>query len=472
MNYNRTFIIGKIYSNPQYTLDLLNGTIYINPLASFGVANLSSMKKDIQNKYRGDLNEGLSTNTNMNNLASINRAVSFFQDIGGIPRNVNSIGEIDSRFLSENIYCLSALFFDSEKRELIKLNDKMSQFADNKNGLAIVIYNVEEFLNRIIRTLSNSLGSPYWIAYGLVNYDFDEHSNFEADEFTKERSFSYQQEFRIAINILENNFRVRKNINTLKYNSKEGTLSLNIGSIRDIAFVLPVEDYINLNFPDCYQWIKKVQPAKICNFYPPVKNEISYICPLMRVDGTILISENALYPVMRDLNVFLINRKRLKETLMSNPINNMFFLSVIETYFSRLLDIYKSIKDKNSLHQMLTAIMQYMLALKISDCAGVHLQVENEKIKALYEDMCIHDVSLIDESLYEIIQKAQMQPQSSDFAVLVSLSKQTSFVEYEYEGKKYVRVEIAQDGTLPSGKTVKNGEAIWVEVSNVKFIGY
>lgn len=112
--------------------------------------------------------------------------------------------------MSENVYCLSALFYDSENGELLKLNEKMFQFTDNTQGLAIVIYDVEKFLYRIIQTLSESIGSPYWIAYDLVDYDFNEYSNGEIDEFTKEQVFSYQQEFRIAINILEDNIRIRQ----------------------------------------------------------------------------------------------------------------------------------------------------------------------------------------------------------------------------------------------------------------------
>ncbi|MCD8379688.1 MAG: hypothetical protein LUC95_05115 [Lachnospiraceae bacterium] len=472
MNYDKPFILGKIYSDAKYTMALLNGTIYINPLASFGVGSLFSEKKEMLNKYRGDLNEGLSTNIDVNNPTSINQAITFFQDIGGIPRDANAIGEIDTRFLSENVYCLSALFYDSEKGELLPLNEKLVQFADKKQGLAIVIYDVKQFLYRIIQTLSDSLGSLYWVAYGLVDYDFDEHSNEETDEFTKEQAFSYQQEFRISINLVEDSCRVRKNTGNLKYDSEKGTISLNIGSIRDIAFVLPVEDYINLKFSDGYQWVKTTQPAQICTFYPPLKNQISYICPLIRIDNTIFISENAMYPARRNLNAFSINRKRLEKTLILYSEKDSFFLSVLESYFSRILDICKSKNDEFLLNQMLTAIMYYLLTLNISRCAGIHLEIENGVLNASYRDMCLHDSSLYDGACYEVMQKKILQPKPSDFAVLVSLSNQERFEEYEYEGKKYTRIEVARDGILPSGRAVKKGEAVWVEVSKVKFLGY
>lgn len=472
MNLDKPFILGKIFSDVEYAMNLLNGTVYINPLASFGAGNLNSEKKDMLNKYRGDLNEGLANNTNVSNLDSNNRAITFFQDIGGIPSNVKAVGEIDTRFLNENVYCLTALFYDSIKGELLKPDEKLTQFTDNKQGSAIIIYDVPKFLTRINQTLSDSFGSPYWMAYGLVDYDFNEQSNIESDEFTKEQAYSYQQEFRIVINILESSFSIRKNIRGLKYDSTTGALSLNIGPISDIAFVLSVENYINLQFSDSYQWVKTTKPVKICPFYPPVKNTISYICPLMRVNDIIFISENGMYPVKRDLNAYSINQKRLEKTKIFNPAKDTFFLSILESYFSRVLDIYKSKKDGNLLNQTLTAFMYYMLALNIFNCAGIHLEIENGVLKTSYKNIYLSDVSLTDVTCYKIIKKKLLQIKLTDFAVLLTLTNQTSFNEYEFEGKKYVKVEVSTDGILPSGRFVKNGEIIFVEVSKVKFRGY
>lgn len=471
MRNSKPFILGKIFNNSQYAINLLNGQVYINPLASFGVGNLSNINEEMTNTYRGDLNEGLSTNSSTSNLYN-NQVINFFQDIGGIPLEAGSIGEIDTRFLSENVYCLSAIFFDNEGKELQHLDDKLFQFDDDNKGLAIVIYDVKKFLERLIKTLSDSMGSPYWISYGLVDYDFDKQEDKVTYEFTKEKSFSYQQEFRIAINITEPEYKVRRGTDKMKYDLKSGSLLLNIGSIRDIAFVIPVDDYINLKFPDKYKWLKTTVPDVICDFYPPRKNTISYSCPLIRINEIIFISENAMYPIIRDVNSYSINQRHIRKIISLNPSDDLFFLEILDIYFSRMLDIYKSIGDKFLLEQVLTAFINYMFALNIFSCAGLLLKKENEAFRALYEDINLHDLSLTDESYYEVLQKKEMQPKPTDFAVLVSLSNQSEFEEYEYEGKKYVRVEVAKDGVLPSGENVKAGEAVWVEVSKVKFAGY
>ncbi len=468
----KPFILGKIFNNRQYAINLLNGQVYINPLASFGAGNLSSANKEMTNIYRGDLNEGLSMNSSTSDLYYNNRVINFFQDIGGIPFEADSLGEVDTRFLSENVYCLSAIFFDAERKRLQHLNDKLFQFDDDNQGLAIIIYDVKKFLERVIKTLSDSMGSPYWISYGLVDYNFDKHENKVTDEFTKEKSFSYQQEFRIAINITEPEYKVRRGTDKMKYDLKNGSLLLNIGSIRDIAFTLPIDDYINLKFPNEYQWLKTSLPDMICDFYPPIKNTISYSCPLIRINEAIFISENAMYPIIRNVNSYSINQKHIKKVISLNPSDDSFFLEILNIYFSRMLDIYKSMGDKSLLEQTLTAFLNYMFLLNIFSCAGLLLKKENETFQALYQDIHLHDLSLTDEFNYEMLPKKAMQPKPTDFAVLISLSNQSRFEEYEYEGKKYVRVEVAKDGVLPSGKSVKVGEAVWIEVCKVKFAGY
>lgn len=157
---------------------------------------------------------------------------------------------------------------------------------------------------------------------------------------------------------------------------------------------------------------------------------------------------------------------------MIEPSKDTFFISVAEHYFLRMLDIYKNEGDKTMLDSILTAIMRYMVELNISQCAGVNLKIENGVLKASYEDLQLHDSSLSHDESYEIVQKKTLQPKPTDFAVLITLSDQMDYEEYEYNGRKYVRVEVARDGVLPSGRSVRKGEVVWVEVSKVNFIGY
>ena len=116
MYNNIPFIIGKIFNYSEYADNLLDGKMFINPLAVFGAGELwkpnrdgNKIKSKKFNKYRDDLNEGLIQNINSNNPREIDQLITFYNDIGGIPREANSVGEIDSRFLTENVNCFSAL---------------------------------------------------------------------------------------------------------------------------------------------------------------------------------------------------------------------------------------------------------------------------------------------------------------------------------------------------------------------------
>lgn len=475
MGNNMPFIIGKIFNNGQYADDLLDGKLFINPLSVFGADKLwkpNTDNTDIEpkkfNKYRDDMNEGLIRNIDSSNPRGDNQLITFFNDIGGIPREVNSVGEIDSRFLTENVNCFSALFYDSEKNALCRLDEKILQFADKNNGKAIIIFDVKSFLTRIISTLSDAIGSYFWMSYGLVDYDYEIDDNAELDEFTKEKSFSYQQEFRIVINLQQEIIAIKKN-NNVFFNSEIGTLMLDIGSISDIAFTLSVTDYINYNFSDKFAHVKYNKPDMLCPFYPPFKTEISYMCPLMRTNTSILIGKHAMYPAKKNTNSFTINMKRLLKTRSYMPMNDDFFRSMLELYFSRCLDIYKSKGNSTLLEQMLTGFVYYIMMLGIDTCAGIHVRTINGKLQCSYDDLVIHDNGLINYEDYNQITNNSAKLKPTDFAVAATLSNQTSFEEFEFEGKKYVRVEISEDGKLPSGDEVKAGQVVWIGVSKVEF---
>lgn len=83
-NRSTPFILGKIFNNEKYAENLLNGNLFINPLAVFGAGRLwnpddgekeSTMK--FFNKYRDDLNEGLAKNVNTKRVKTIDQLITF-----------------------------------------------------------------------------------------------------------------------------------------------------------------------------------------------------------------------------------------------------------------------------------------------------------------------------------------------------------------------------------------------------------
>ncbi len=462
------YILAKVFNNATYAAGFLAGKLYINPLTSFGIGNLYDPHEDMTNKYRGDMNEGLKSNIPSEDITSTDSAYNFYKDIDAIPYEGIAIGELDSRFLDEHVLSLLALYYDSENETLIAPDKQMLSFDEKQAGATIIIYNVQEFLRRLTITLTDTLGSPFWFAYGLVDYRLSLNDRHEAYEFTKTKEYKWQQEFRVAINVGTSDFKV--NSNRIEYDSKSGAIIIDIGDITDIAFSLPTIDFINLKFPKKYNGVLHTSPKQICPFYPPTKNTISYACPVMRNKDKWYYGTQALYPIIRDTRNYTVNRLFAERARKMSPETDSLLMELANFNFRHKLDIYKSEFDNENLSSLLSAVVAYMVILQITNLADIHLAVDSEGIHPSYHNLNVTDKRLLDKShSYRTISKHLINPPNTDFAELVSISDDTEFPEYEYEGKKYCRIVVNRNAILSSGQKVTKGEAVWVEVSKVKW---
>ena len=465
---NMNYILAKVFNNATYAETFLTGKLYINTLTSFGIGNLYNPHEDMTNKYRGDVNEGLKSNIPSDDIISTDSAYNFFKGIGAIPYEGIAVGELDSRLLNEHIMSLLALYYDSENKTFIAPDKQMLSFDEKQAGATIIIYNVQEFLRRLSLTLVDTLGSPFWFAYGLVDYCLSSNERHEAYEFTKTKEYKWQQEFRVAVDLGVSDFKVCSN--RIAYDSNSGAIIIDIGDISDIAFSLPTSDFINLKFPQKYNGILHTSPKQICPFYPPKKNTISYACPVRRNNDKWYYGTQAMYPIMRDTRNYAINRFFADKARKMTPETDSFFMELANLYFRHQLDIYKSEFNNENLSSLLSAIVAYMIMLQITSLADVHLAVDSEGIQPSYHNLNVTDKRLLDKAhSYRNISKHPIHPQNTDYAELSSISDDTEFPEYEYEGKKYCRIVVNQNAVLSSGLEVKKGEAVWVEVSKVKW---
>lgn len=74
MNY----ILAKVFNNVSYASDFLAGKLYRFPLTSFGIGNLYQPRKDMTNKYRGEMNEGLGSNIPFKNTLPSDSVYNFY----------------------------------------------------------------------------------------------------------------------------------------------------------------------------------------------------------------------------------------------------------------------------------------------------------------------------------------------------------------------------------------------------------
>lgn len=454
------YLLAKIFNIRSYAEGFLQGKLYINPLVSYGIGNLIIPREDMSNTHRGDLNEGLKTV-----LPSSHSKHCLFNEGKDMPDDIDTIGELDSRFLFEHTMSLFAIHYDKQSGTYIQPDRRMMDFDEKGLGAAVVITKPAEFLFRLFSVLCHNMGSPFWAGYGLVRYVPKEGSFGDRDEFTKTDDYSWQNEFRIAINIGSSDFCTKNN--DIGYDQNNDALLIDIGDISDIAFIVSTAQFTRLNFPEVYRSILFSQPEHILPFYPPFKNQHSFSYPVFRWKNMLFLSQSALYPIKRDTKCYVIN-SNFASSLAELHHTDENRLRIAHMYFSRLLDLYKHPFDHEEMAALLSAIVQYMFILRVKNLADVILEVTEDSIQPLFQGLRLIDTSLLEKDLtYHKYSRVNKAWRPSAFAELAALSDENVFPEYEYQGEKYCRIVVNQEAVLSSGQFVKKGEPVWVKVTKI-----
>lgn len=453
-------LLAKVFNNRSYAEGFLEGKLYINPLASFGIGNLINPRKDMDNDYRGDLNEGTKT-VHPGNCGGH----GFFDSINGLPEKIEVVGDIDSQFLFEHVMSLFAIRYDEQREAYIKPDKRMKDFDDGNEGATVIISNPREFLVRLFATLSHNMASLFWAGYGVVRYVPKDGVFGERDEFTKTDDYSWQNEFRIAIDVGMSAFLAKSEC--IGYDSQNDALRVDIGDISDIAFMVTTDQFVNLDFSES---VFQTPPKPIIPFYPPVKNRTSFSYPVFNWNNTLHVSPMALYPIKRAANQYRINNYFINKVAEMATLDDD-YLKIAHMYFSRLLDLCKCPFDQEEIEALLSAIMHYMRILGIGKLAGITLEIKDGGIQAQYHNMALGDLSLMEvDWMYCKYTRSNGAWKPSAFAEIAALCDDDEFEEYEYQGRRYCRVVVNQDAVLSTGQHVKKGEPVWIEVSKIHWL--
>ena len=126
--------------------------------------------------------------------------------------------------------------FDPDNGKPVPPDSRVSGFGDS----AIVIRDFNEFLIRFGRAIINMF--EYSIEFAdRINY-FELYDNRQLIPlFEKVSSFSYQKELRLA---LAQTVKVDDSYRVLFVSDN---IKLNIGDIRDIAYLIPIDDFLDLS---------------------------------------------------------------------------------------------------------------------------------------------------------------------------------------------------------------------------------
>ena len=215
------FVLIK-FGERQFMLDLFEkGIVYMNTVSYF--------KKLEEDDLRKDPHEGIAS---LKQIISVKlkteSGVVFELTKAGDKPNLNSAQLIEEYPVRGNLYCMYSI-----SPEWVKKHDRFDPRCvdfGNLEPFMVVIHKPAIFLKRVRDALGQLDLSE---RFGEVKY-YDPMANHdELGMFYKSKKFDYQCEFRIYVEEHEN-----------------GPLKLEIGSLKDIAFLVEANENIVFKFED------------------------------------------------------------------------------------------------------------------------------------------------------------------------------------------------------------------------------
>lgn len=482
--YHNKFFLAKVVPEEKYADIFLKGEILMRNLAEFGIDQLIKDESQFQNDYQGDVLEGVSS-FGETPISGFTSEIAKTLETAGIPADSIRYGKLDSRYLDVNILSLYSLLVDEEGK-ICSPNKRLREWGMRdsagdivKGPWIVVITDVFEFMRRISKTIIESFQSPFWFDYDRITYydPADKHTDSEGhahqfihDEFSKTKDYSWQNEFRIVIETLST---VVKTTPAIKYDSETGTMILSIGELGEeqdaIAFKMPYDDFIHLNFPQERKLKMAQQPSKIFSLGLPRPDRLSFYHNVVKISDKIFITKTAMAPVLdsEKEHPFLFRQARAVNELRSTEGKASGYRDIADQYFRKTMALAFG-KDDDLFKTNLHYLFEYMLNLGVCSFAGVTIDEFGVK------DLVIDDSAVCHNNILSEQTKYNRNYSISDAAFLMAYSDERDWSEYEVkEGKlkgRYTRVVVKQDCVLPSGQAVKKGEAVWLAGEKMEWL--
>jgi len=222
---------------------LLDGEVYMRPLYEIGGWGRAKkpLDKQLDNNYRGDLHEGasfvFSKGQDCDHIDNLDSGLA------EIAKQVNNIDD-DAQFFK--VYCLYCLEYDSKHDFFFKPDSRMREFGDT----AVIIKDTCEFIERVGKALFKLYEhfTGFLHPVGYYSYNTTRPTNWL---FEKHESYAYQNELRFAFGqIVRNMYALGPDAdNAMRLVKDTARVTLQIGSIRDIACAIRMDDFLALRFP-------------------------------------------------------------------------------------------------------------------------------------------------------------------------------------------------------------------------------
>ena len=274
------YYLVKIPKTVAFAESLLDGEVYMSPLSSFG--DLEERGEDSENQFRGDVLEGVSHSFSDKDQSS------FFRDaLGEEPSHPSMLGHIATCFLQERVFCLYCLEYSESLSAFIAPDGRVRDFGP----IAVIILDPLAFLRRLVDAMLLEYNDSFWVGAKRVQYvDFTTFTEY--DEFTKQNSYSWQNEYRIALDLSNGRadetawssmtdlcrLMFMKQGGAVDHSAKRTPVALRIGDIRDICATVHTSDLIDLRLP----YDRLNAPQVLTPLEPPRRPVVTAYKPVLR----------------------------------------------------------------------------------------------------------------------------------------------------------------------------------------------
>lgn len=229
----RNYLV-KINSK-QWSDKLLDGSVFMRSVHDFGTWSLTNPTKTdisgLKHGIQGDAGEGIVFRVDPQKGDDyFNR---FSPKLRAMMQDQSYIDEGYIQYLKG--YCMYLLEYSSVDKCFLKPDPRLQGFGDS----AVIILDENTFLQRLLRKMTQLYASQFGYASSRIFY-YPQGYYGPLNEFCKRESYKWQNEFRLCIKIYDKRNMLVQDINPI---------TVDIGSIRDIAVQIPVEDLIALKLP-------------------------------------------------------------------------------------------------------------------------------------------------------------------------------------------------------------------------------
>ena len=287
----KKFIPVKV-TDREWAEKLLDGEVFMRPLYEFGAWNLKKEDKQLNNSFRGM--SGI-----FGEVEECPIYDSFDENVKKYIKQIWYIDDTDIKYFK--IFSLYCMEYDPSTNFFLKPNPKMCEFGDT----AVIIADYNEFIERFGKALFKKYDSVVSMMDRVKFYNFRE-TRETNPLFEKHEKYSYQNELRMAFcELRENKFAMGINSDTSKEIVEDLTpVKLQIGNIRDIAYAIPIENflklliprYIPLRFPmrELYESQSNYDKL-VSNTRSVMKNHKSpFVRPMLVIDGNARVTDEGI----------------------------------------------------------------------------------------------------------------------------------------------------------------------------------